>query len=117
MKTIMRFIFAAIFGIAGVVHFTRTEGFSNIVPRCLPFKDFIVKASGVAELVISLLLVIKRPGRFLKSVINSFLMLVLPANIYMAQNALPLGSINVPKPLLWARVPLQFVLIKMVNKL
>lgn len=117
MKTIMRLILAAVFGIAGVAHFTRSEGFKNIVPHYLPFKDFIVKASGVAELIISFLLVIKSPGSIMKSAINSFLMLVLPANIYMAQNALPLGSIDVPKPLLWARVPLQFVLIKMVNKL
>lgn len=117
MKTLMRYILAAVFGVAGVVHFTRTEGFSNIVPHYLPFKDFIVKASGLAELIISLLLLIKRPGNFLKNAINSFLVLVLPANIYMAQKALPLGNIDVPKPLLWARVPLQFVLIKIVNKL
>lgn len=117
MKTIMRYILAAVFGIAGVAHFTRTEGFTNIVPHYLPFKNFIVKASGVAELIISFLLLIKRPGNFLKNVINSFLMLVLPANVYMARKALPLGNIEVPKPLLWARVPLQFVLVKMVNKL
>lgn len=117
MKVIMRYILAAVFGIAGVAHFTRTEGFTNIVPHYLPFKDFIVKASGVAELIISFLLLIRRPGNFLKNIINSFLVLVLPANIYMAQKSLPLGSIDVPKPLLWARVPLQFVLIKIVNKL
>lgn len=117
MKTIMRFILAAVFAIAGVAHFTRKENFINIVPDYLPFKEFIVKASGVAELIISFLLLIKRPGGLLKSAINSFLMLVLPANIYMARKALPLGSIDVPKTLLWARVPLQFVLIKMVNKL
>lgn len=117
MKTIMRYILAAVFGIAGIAHFTRTEGFKNIVPHYLPFKEFIVKASGVMELIISVLLVIKRPGSVFKSVINSFLIIVLPANIYMAQKSLPLGSIDVPKQLLWARVPLQFVLIKMVNKL
>lgn len=117
MKIIIRYILAVVFGIAGIAHFTRTEGFSNIVPNYLPFKAFIVKASGVAELIISFLLLIKRPGNFLKKIINSFLVIVLPANIYMARKSLPLGSIDVPKPLLWARVPLQFVLIKIVNKL
>lgn len=117
MKTIMRYILAGAFGIAGIAHFTRTEGFSNIVPHYLPFKKFIVQASGVAEIMLSILLFIKRPGNFLKTVINSFLFLVLPANIYMARNALPLGNINVPKPLLWARVPMQFVLVTLVKKL
>ena len=31
MKTIMRYILAAVFGIAGIAHFTRTEGIKNIV--------------------------------------------------------------------------------------
>src|SRR5690625_1440713 len=104
MKIFMRYILAAVFGVAGVAHFTQADGFSNIVPHYLPFKDFIVKASGVAELIISLLLLVKRPVNFLKTAINSFLVLVLPANIYMAQKALPIGNIDLPNPLLWARV-------------
>ncbi|NMA65210.1 MAG: DoxX family membrane protein [Clostridiaceae bacterium] len=117
MHLILRYILAVIFGVAGIAHFTRTEGFSKIVPHYLPFKDFIVKASGIVEILFSVLLLFRKPGYLFKNTISSFLLLVLPANIYMARNALPLGSIDVPKPLLWARVPLQFVLIKIVNKL
>lgn len=117
MKKMMRYLLASIFGVAGVAHFTRTDGFTNIVPHYLPFKTFIVQASGVVEIILSILLIIKRPGKCLKSIINSFLLIVLPANIYMARKTLPLGNIAPPKVLLWARIPLQFVLIKLVNKL
>lgn len=117
MKSVMRYILAGVFGIAGIAHFKRTEGFAKVVPHYLPFKNFIVWASGIVEIAFSILLFLKRPGKLLKNVINTFLLLVLPANIYMARKAVPLGNIELPKPLLWARVPMQFILIKMVNKL
>lgn len=117
MRHIYRFTLAIVFTVAGFLHFKREEGFERVVPDYLPFKRFIVHASGIAEILFGLLLFVRRPGKVLKSLINGFLLLVFPANIYMARKELPLGSIDLPKPLLYLRLPLQFVLMGMVKRM
>lgn len=117
MRHIYRFSLAIVFSVAGFLHFKREEGFEKVVPSYLPFKRFIVHASGVLEIVFGLLLFFKRPGKTLKNLINAFLLAVFPANIYMARKKLPLGSIELPKPILYLRLPLQFVLMGMVKRM
>lgn len=49
--------------------------------------------------------------------INAFLWAVFPANIYMARKNLPLAGKQLPKWALYGRLPLQFIMIKMISKL
>ena len=103
--------------IIGVLHFKHESRFRKIVPNYLPFRKSAVIISGLIEMIFGLLLIMSRPSQCLKKVINVFLLAVLPANIYMARKKLPLGDKQIPESLLYSRIPLQFVLIKVVNKL
>ena len=40
-----------------------------------------------------------------------------PANIYMARKKLPLGDKQLPTWVLYARLPLQFILMRVISKL
>lgn len=117
MKNLFRYIMASVFTIAGILHFKRLDGFRKIVPSYLPFKQGIVIISGIVEIIFGLVLLVKRPGTLMKTMISGFLYAVLPANIYMARKEIPLGEIRVPKPLLYLRIPLQFILIGIIKRL
>ena len=71
--------------------------------------------TGVFEIFFGIMLLLKRPANWLKTGINLFLLVVLPANIYMARKELPLGDKQVPKWALYSRLPMQFVLIALVK--
>lgn len=117
MKKIIRILFGIGFSVAGVLHFKDEENFRNIVPEYLPFRKAAVLITGVFEIVFGLLLLIKQPSTCLKKTINAFLWAVFPANIYMAHKNLPLAGKQLPKWALYGRLPLQFIMIKMISKL
>lgn len=117
MKRLLGIILGYGFMIIGVLHFKHEPRFRKIVPEYLPFRKSAVIISGVVEIIFGMLLIVNRPGQRLKKVINMFLLAVLPANVYMARKKLTLGDKQLPKSLLYSRIPLQFVLIKLVNKL
>ena len=114
---VFRYLLGLAFGTAGVLHFTNERSFRNIVPEYLPLRKTAVLVTGVFEIFFGIMLLLKRPANWLKTGINLFLLAVLPANIYMARKKLPLGDKQLPESLLFGRIPLQFVLIKVVNKL
>ncbi|WP_204196307.1 MULTISPECIES: hypothetical protein [unclassified Staphylococcus] len=117
MKRLLSLILGCGFMIIGVLHFKHESRFRKIVPEYLPLRKSAVIISGVVEIIFGLLLIVNRPGQCLKKMINMFLLAVLPANIYMARKKLPLGDKQLPNSLLYSRIPLQFVIIKIVNKL
>ncbi|MGK9044613.1 hypothetical protein [Mammaliicoccus vitulinus] len=116
MKWVRR-IFGIGFTFAGVMHFVRSEGFEAIVPSYLPFKKAIIWITGVMEIIFGLLLILKNPSERTKKLIEWFLVAVFPANVYMAQKNIPLNGKVLPKWALWGRLPLQYVLIKLVRKM
>ncbi|MCE4956588.1 hypothetical protein [Macrococcoides caseolyticum] len=117
MKTIVRKILGLAFTAAGILHFIREPNFTKIVPHYLPFKKAIVYISGVMELVMGIYLIFKKPSDYAKQMINLFLLGVFPANVYMARKELPLGDKQLPKTALYGRLPLQFILMKVIKSL
>lgn len=114
---IVRRLFGIGFSFAGVMHFVRSEGFEAIVPNYLPFKKAIVWITGVMEIIFGIMLIIKKPNNVTKKIIEWFLIAVFPANVYMAQKNIPLNGRTLPKSVLWGRLPLQYVMIKLVRKM
>jgi uncharacterized membrane protein len=105
-----RLLLGAFFLVAGSLHFLRPKPYLSIVPDALPRKREIVYVSGVAELVggAGVLAGRRAAGWWLIAT----LIAVFPANVNMAVNADRFRS--VPEALLWARLPVQGLLIAWV---
>lgn len=112
-KTIICWLLAAFFFLAGITHFTQTDSFAAIVPPALPFKHLIVQITGAMELVFAVGLLVPKWRRITGWALSAFLLAVLPANIYMALAGIPFGELSSPTAL-WVRVFLQFPLIALV---
>jgi uncharacterized membrane protein len=109
LKTIVRVVFAALFIIAGVTHFTNRDFFTAIVPPYLPWPVALVYVSGVAEIGLGMLLLIPRTSVLAGWGLIALLVAVFPANVHMAVNP-QLYPATSPTAL-WIRLPLQGVLI------
>lgn len=99
------------FAIAGVLHFTQTEKFVQIVPPFIPMPKAAVYVSGIFEILGALGLLTlhyKKPAAF---GLILLLIAVFPANIYMAIKNIQLGGILNNPVLQWARIPFQGILI------
>jgi uncharacterized membrane protein len=110
-----RKVLALIFVCTGILHFIRPKTFIAITPEFLPKRREIVYASGVFEILGGLGLLFPFTRRFAAKGLVTLLYAVFPANLNMAINKIDLGYI--PKWLLWARLPMQFLLISGVNLL
>ena len=96
-------------GAAGVLHFVRPEFFDAIVPPWLPpSQRFWTLISGVAELVVGVMLFVPRWRRSGAIALFVLLVAVYPANLYMTWDwrDRPTGE----RVVSWVRLPWQFVL-------
>jgi len=107
-KRIGRWLLAALFVVAGLGHFLRTDSFVKMMPSYLPLHRTLVIVSGVFEVVLGILLLVPRFSRLAAWGIIALLVAVFPANIhiYRHQELFPLPPIA---HLL--RLPMQGVLI------
>jgi uncharacterized membrane protein len=105
-----RLLLGAFFLAAGTLHFLKPKPYAATVPDALPRKVEIVYLSGVAEIAggLGVLAGRRSAGWWLIAT----LIAVFPANVNMAVNAERFRS--VPEPLLWARLPVQGLLIAWV---
>lgn len=109
MKSVVLVLFGVFFIVAGVTHFTNQAFFTSIVPPYLPFPVALVVISGVAEIALGALLLVRRTSRLAAWGLIALLIAVFPANIHMAMNP-HLYPATSPTALL-VRLPLQGVLI------
>ena len=96
----------------GVLHFLRPRMYEAIMPRYLPAHRELVYASGVAEIAGGAGVLHAKTRKGAAWWLIATLVAVFPANVEMAVNADRFKQF--PKPLLWARLPLQGVLIAWV---
>ena len=112
MKRGTQIFLGVFFLVAGVLHFVMGEAFARIVPPLLPFPLQIVWLTGAMELVFAAGLLLRRHLVATGILLSLYLLAVLPANIYMAMENIPLGDGEQLGPVvLWIRVALQFPLI------
>jgi len=112
-KRVLLWVQVAFYVIAGVNHFVNPGFYLKVMPPYLPLHLELVYLSGVAEIVLGVLLAVPAYRKLAAWGIIALLIAVYPANIYAATAA---GGPNDPFPELpvwaaWARLPLQFVLI------
>jgi uncharacterized membrane protein len=100
------------FLVTGALHFLRPRMYEAMMPRYLPAHRELVYASGVAEMAggAGVLAARRSAGWWLIAT----LIAIFPANVEMAVHAERFR--RVPEPLLWARLPIQGVLIAWVYR-
>ena len=108
-KTIVRVLFAAFFVVAGVTHFTNRDFFTSIVPPYLPSPVMLVYVSGVAEIVLGVMLLVPATTRIAAWGLIALLIAVFPANLHMAMN--PQLYPGTPLAALLIRLPVQGVMV------
>ena len=96
----------------GVQHFIDTSFFLKIMPPSFPFHKESVYVSGVLEILFGSGIIIKKTRFYASWGIILLLIVVYPANIYLAfskdaQQAIGVSSFFA----FWVRLPIQFVLI------
>jgi uncharacterized membrane protein len=114
LKVIARWLCGVFFVSTGVSHFINPDPFVLIVPPYLPYPVALVWVSGVFEVLGGIGLVAPPARRFAAWGLVALLVAVYPANIHMLVNEIYLPDMPHEKWLLWARMPLQFVLVAWV---
>ena len=110
-RAISRWILTLLMVGAGANHFLSPEPYVAMIPRALPAPWELVYISGVAEILGGLGLILPATRRLAAWGLIALFIAIFPANLNMAINHLPLGHYRLPDWALWARLPLQLVLI------
>ena len=111
IKLILKYVFALFFVATGIAHFVNEAFFMKIMPDYIPLVLHrpAVLASGVAEIVLGVMLVIPRTTQMAAWALIALLIAVFPANIYVYQHQDILPDVSPTMHLL--RLPLQGVMI------
>lgn len=115
LRTILGLAFIAV----GVLHFARPGFFISIMPSWLPLHAESVAVSGAAEIIGGAGLLSDRTAKPAGLWLIALLVAVFPANINMAidQSQIDQAAKNgIPQWALWARLPLQPLLMYLVWK-
>jgi len=92
-RTVMRWIMAAFYLVAGVGHLARPEAFLPIVPAWVPWPREIVLLTGVCEIAGALALLTPRFRVLAGTMLALYALCVWPANIKHAIEGVPLPPI------------------------
>ncbi len=107
---------AALFVVAGVMHFLAFRHYLAIMPVYVPFGREAVYLTGVLEILGGIALLIPSLRRAAGIGLILLLIAVFPANVQMLLNARARNVLALEEALLWLRLPLQILLIAWVWK-
>jgi uncharacterized membrane protein len=110
LRPLQPYFVAAFFIIAGALHFVYPHAYEQIVPPAIPAHRALVFISGAFELLGGLGTLLPATRKAAAWGLIALLIAVFPANVYMALNASAFASM-LPAWALFARLPLQFVII------
>src|SRR5580698_1938523 len=108
MRTLLRWLAAIFFVVAGAFHFLKPEMYLQIMPPYFPAPQLLVAVSGVAEMAGGIGLLVRPFRRAAGWGLIALLIAVFPANIYMMQHP---EKFHFALWILLARLPLQVVLV------
>ena len=102
------YLMAAIYVLAGTLHFIKPKIYLRIMPRYLPFPKSLVYLSGLAEIILGIGLCFKETKDF--AIYGIILMLVIFLLVHFYMLSSEKAAAGFPKWALLLRLPLQFVL-------
>lgn len=103
------YLMALLYIAAGINHFRKPGMYIKIIPPVFKNPKLINILSGGAEIILGIFLILPFATRIAAWGIIALLIAIFPANIYMFQEKKV--SFNLPKLILFVRLPLQIVLI------
>jgi len=104
IKAISKYLLATFMIVAGTMHFLNTEFYLTIMPPYLPLPKELVLLSGVAEVLLGVLLLVPQTSRMAAWGIVALLIAVFPANLYLYQHQ---DILPAPPVIHLLRLPLQ----------
>ena len=111
LKRISIFIMSFLYVYIGIQHFVNLEYFIILVPDYIKWKKLAVLISGLAEIILGILLLFKFSRNFAGILIILLLISVFPANLYLYYSDIPRESLNITKSQALFRIPFQIPLI------
>lgn len=105
-------LLAAFFAVAGFNHFFNPGPYLRMMPGYLPWPGQLVMASGVAQFICGLAILVPRLRTPAGWGLIALLVAVFPANLHVALHGWE--GVQIPAWVLWARLPLQGLLIAWV---
>ncbi len=108
MSELSLYLMSTLYLFAGIMHFVKPRMYKRIIPPVFGNKDLINWLSGAAEIILAITLLTSMRPWAAWGVI-ALLIAVFPANVYHLQQKG--AGMKIPLWALWARLPLQFVLI------
>jgi uncharacterized membrane protein len=85
-RLVGKWVFGALFIVAGVLHFVRPNWYMKIMPPYLPWHRPLVLISGAAEVGLGALLLVPRFRAIAAWGLITLLIAIFPANIYVYQH-------------------------------
>ncbi|MFC4094602.1 DoxX family protein [Euzebyella saccharophila] len=102
------YLMATLYILAGILHFLKPKMYKRIIPSYLPGHGFIVVISGIVEIILGLAVFYPPTRNAALYGIIIMLTFFLPVHFFMLNNKK--AGMGLPKWALFARIPLQFVL-------
>ena len=109
IKLVTIYLMSLFYTSIGIKHFINAEWFMQIMPPYLPYHKALIYLSGAFEIILGLMLLLKKTRFFAAWGLIVLLIAVFPANIYLAQTNG--AAINISPVLAWGRLPFQAVFI------
>ena len=111
-KRILLWLMGGFYVFGGVLHLVRPDYYRPMMPPYLPAHDFLIWLSGVAELVLGLLVIDSVVRVYAAWGLIALLIAVFPANLHIALNDVPVfGAAEGAGAFNWVRLPFQALFI------
>ncbi len=110
-KRVLLWVMGGFYILNGLNHFLNADAYIAIMPAYLPWHSQLVALSGVAEIAVGAGVLIRATTVTAAWGIILLLILIFPANLYVAMNGLPYVGDEPSIVLNWVRLPFQLVLI------
>ncbi len=111
LKNILRWLATLFFVVAGLLHFIIPEFYLAMMPTFIPFQQFFIVISGIAEVAGAIGIQIPRLRKFAGIGLIVLLVAVFPANIYVAVSNPTIPNLEYSVSSMWLRLLLQPIFI------
>ena len=100
-----------VFLFAALGHFFTTESMISMLPSFVPASRAVIYVSGAFEILVAIAVVSMRNPLYVGWMIILYLIAIFPSNVYAAVHRIPFGGHSMGPRYLFARFPLQLLLL------